>query len=105
MSEDKLTGIDKLTVYTALTGHGRFDDHPRVSQFTGHPLSIDVSVQDEMENALKLVKKMEVQYKDQVMLGPYYNPHFKDVKKAHTSGDPEKFKRALQSLTDSIYAE
>ena len=105
MAQTTFRGISKIDLYEALTGFKRFDDHPRISQFSGHPISIDSSVEAEMDRALVLVKKMERQYSGNNPLAGYYQTCFQEVDKAYLSGNPEKFKKSLQSLTDSIYME
>ena len=108
MAQTAFRGINKIELYEALTGFGRFDYHPRVSQFSGHaghPISLDLSVEAEMDRSFVLVKKMERRYSGDNSLAGYYRPCFQDVDKAYLSGNPEEFKKALQSLTDSICME
>jgi hypothetical protein len=97
--------MSKIELYRALTGYGRFDDHPDVSQFSGHPVSIDTSVTEEMDRALILVKRMERRYSADNPLAGYYEPCFKKIDEAFALGDSKKFKDSLQNLVDSIHME
>ena len=105
MIQNALREISKTDLYKALTGFGRFDNHPRVSQYSGHPVNIDTIIESEMDKALVLVKKMERQYSENDLLVRYYKPCFQKIDKAYVSGDPEQFKESLQYLVDSIYME
>ena len=98
--------MSKTVVYKALTGYNRFDDHKRVTQFAGHPISIDTTVETNRDLALDLVEKMEAHYNHRNrLLAEYYQHDIEQVKEARETDDPDKLKDALQSLIDAIYME
>lgn len=97
-------GISKIELYKALTGFARSQSSGE-NRFSGHPISLDVSVEAEMDNALILVKKMERKYSGNNPLAGYYQSQFQKIDEAYRIGKPEQFKEALKSLTDSIYRD
>ena len=98
-------GIDKDTLYRALTGYGRLDEHPRAHIAKGHPVGIDVSVAEMMDAAFLMVTKMQRMYRGDNPLAEYYETCFNRVNAAYLDGNPKEMKDALQELIDAIYAE
>ena len=94
-------GIDERELYKALSGHsiryipGRIGSEGRVS--------IDTTVETEMDRAFILVKKFEREQKKWVF--HRYRSYFKGVDEAYVSGDSGNFDLALNQLLRSIETE
>lgn len=94
--------IDKFELYKALTGV----DRANASSGVSNPVTIDTTIESEMDKAYLLVKKMERIYSNRKdMTAQYYRKHFQEIEKAYLEADPAEFKGALKHLVSSIYWE
>jgi hypothetical protein len=95
--------IGKHALYHILTGHTVFDDGR--GPYSGHPVTIDVTVKSEMDQTFSDVQKMRRLYSSNDNVSEYYSSCFKKIDAAYAKTDPGEFKKALEYLVDSIAGE
>lgn len=97
--------IDCPTMYEFLTGESRGGGRDR-GPYTEAPVDVDLSSWESINDVLAILSRFRAHINmTPNSHGNYYEVDFKRIDEAIEGGDPEKLRKALQSLAATIYLE